>query len=131
MRAKLPIDLDLIQQGDYTRKTAFQCAQTLMTQSSPPTAIFAANDQSALGVIDAAQQAGLRVPDDLSIAGFDNIPQAAHMTPALTTVDQSVSEMGYMATQMLIKLIRGEPLSSNLCQVPTELIVRDSCRPLE
>lgn len=131
VQAKLPIDRDLIQQGDYTRETAFQCAQTLLAQPSPPTAIFAANDQSALGVIDAARQAGLRVPDDLSVAGFDNIPQAAHMTPALTTVDQSVSEMGYMATQMLIKLIRGEPSNSSLCQVSTELIVRDSCRPIE
>ena len=131
VQAKLPIDLDLIQQGDYTRKTAFERAQTLLAQSSPPTAIFAANDQSALGVIDAAHQAGLRVPEDLSVAGFDNIPQTAHMTPALTTVDQSVSEMGYVATQTLIKLIRGEPLISNLCQVSTKLIVRDSCRPVE
>lgn len=80
--------------------------------------------------MDAACEAGLRVPDDVSVVGFDNITESAYSLPGLTTVDQSVSEMGYMATTMLIKLMRREPLDESLCKVPVQLIIRDSCRSL-
>jgi LacI family transcriptional regulator len=126
----LPVDKTLIQPGDYTRETGFRCAQHLFGLPNPPTAIFAANDQSALGVIDAAHEAGLRIPDELSVAGFDNIPLATCSLPGLTTVDQSVSEMGFAATTMLIKLMQGHPLEDMLLKVPTQLIVRDSCRSI-
>ncbi len=129
-RAGLPVDAELIQPGDYTREMGFHCAQRLFNLPEPPTAIFAANDQSALGVVDAASEAGLRIPDDLSVVGFDNIPEVTCSLPGLTTVDQSVSEMGYMAATMLIKLMRGEPLDESLCKVPVQLIIRDSCRSL-
>jgi LacI family transcriptional regulator len=130
-QAEIPVDSALIQPGDYTRETGFHGAQHLFALANPPTAIFAANDQSALGVIDAASEACLRVPDDLSVVGFDNIPLAMCSVPGLTTVDQSVSEMGYVATTMLIKLIEGEPLDKPLCKIPTRLIIRDSCRSIK
>jgi len=126
----IPIDPELIQAGDYTTETGFLCAQRLLDLSDPPTAIFAANDQSAIGVIKAIHRAGLRVPDDISVIGFDNIPEVAYTHPTLTTIDQSIDKMGYVATEMLIRLIRGESLHNHLYKMPTQLIVRDSCRAL-
>ena len=126
-QAGIPLDPDLIQTGDYSRQTGFACAQRLLNLSDPPTAIFAANDQSAFGAIQAAQQAGLRVPDDLSVVGFDNIPEASYTNPGLTTIDQLIDEMGCIATEMLINLIEGNSLESNVYKMPTQLIVRDSC----
>jgi LacI family transcriptional regulator len=81
-------------------------------------------------VIQAAQEAGLRVPDDLSVAGFDNIPEAAYINPGITTVDQSITKMGYVATQMLVRLIQGKPLDGNVHKMTTRLVVRDSCRAI-
>jgi len=129
-QAGIPMDPELIQAGDYTTDTGFVCAQRLLDLSHPPTAIFAANDQSAIGVIKAIHRAGLRVPDDISVIGFDNIPEVAYTHPTLTTIDQSIDKMGYVATEMLIRLIRGESLHNHLYKMPTQLIVRDSCRAL-
>jgi LacI family transcriptional regulator len=130
-QAGIPLDPALIQTGDYSAETGFACGQRLLNLDDPPTAIFAANDQSATGAIEAANRAGLRVPHGLSVVGFDNIPEAAHFKPRLTTVDQSLKGMGHVATEMLITLIEGETLDSNLYKMPTRLIVRDSCRAIE
>ena len=127
-RAGIPLDAELIQAGDFTRQTGFACAQRLLNLSDPPTAILASNDWSAIGAIKAIHEAGLRVPDDMSVVGFDNVPDAAYTYPGLTTVDQSIDNMGYIATEMLIRLIEGDSLESDLVKVPTRLIVRDSCR---
>jgi LacI family transcriptional regulator len=129
-QADIPLDPDLIQTGDYSRQIGFACAQRLLNLSDPPTAIFASNDQSATGAIQAIHETGLRVPDDISVVGFDNIPEVAHAHPGLTTVDQSIDKMGYIATEMLISLIEGDSLESDLYKVPTQLIVRDSCRAI-
>jgi len=129
-RAGIPLDPDLIQTGDYSRKAGFACTQRLLNLSDPPTAIFASNDQSATGAIKAVLEAGLHVPDDISVVGFDNVPEAAYAHPRLTTVDQSIDKMGYIATEMLISLIEGDALESDLYKVPTQLIVRDSCRAI-
>jgi LacI family transcriptional regulator len=128
--AHLPIDEALIQEGDYTTETAAGCALNLLALSERPSAIFASNDMSAVGVYRAAGQVGLRVPEDLSVIGFDNLPEAAHLKPALTTMDQSVSEMGSIATEMILKLVKGETLEKNLYKIPTRLVVRDSCVPI-
>jgi len=127
-QANIPLAPELIQVGDYSTETGFVCAKQLLDLPDPPTGIFAANDQSAMGVIKAAHGAGLRIPDNLSVVGFDNIPEAAFTRPALTTIDQFIDKMGYVATEMLIRLIRGETLDSNLHKMPTQLIVRDSCQ---
>ena len=129
-QAGIPLDPHLIQAGDYSRRTGGACAQRLLSLSEPPTAIFAANDQSAIGAIQAIHQAGLRVPDDVSVVGFDNIPEASYTNPGLTTIDQSIAEMGCVATKMLMSLIDGDSLESNVYKVPTQLVVRDSCRAI-
>jgi len=130
-QANIPVDPELIQVGDYFMETAIICARKLLNLSNPPTAIFAANDQSAIGVIKAAQEAGLQVPDDLSVVGFDNITEAAYINPGLTTIDQAIDKMGYIATEMLIDLIQNKPLECNLYKMMTQLIIRNSCRPVK
>jgi LacI family transcriptional regulator len=127
-RANIPLDPELIQMGDYTSQLGFSCAQKLLALDDPPTAIFAANDLSALSVLRAAKEAGRRVPHDLSVIGFDNIPEAD--AAGLTTVDQFMGRMGYVATEMLVSLIQSKPLESNLYKTPTQLIVRDSCQAI-
>jgi LacI family transcriptional regulator len=81
-----------------------------------------------MGVYQVAQEMGLRIPEDLSVIGFDNIMESKYM--GLTTVDQFISEMGYVATQMLIKLINGDLLESQTYQMQTQLVIRSSCRAL-
>ncbi len=127
-KAGITIANDLILPGDFTTESGYQGTHKLLQQESPPTAIFAANDQSALGVFEAMDELGLTIPDDLSVAGFDNIAEARYV--GLTTIDQSLSEMGYIATQMLIKLIENQPVESQIYKMPTKLIIRNSCGPV-
>ena len=125
-RAGFSIDDMLIAAGDYTTATGIQCARELLSLGHPPTAIFASNDQMAMGVYQVAEEMRLRIPEDLSVVGFDNIMESKYM--GLTTVDQFISEMGFVATQMLIRLINGEPLESPTYQMQTQLVIRTSCR---
>ena len=97
---------------------------------NPPTAIFAANDESAIGTIEAAREDGLQIPDDLSVVGFDNMPGTIDITPALTTVEQPMTEMGYAATEILIDLMEGKSLDNRIHVMPTKLTIRDSCRAI-
>jgi LacI family transcriptional regulator len=128
--AGIPVEPELIQEGDFTTDTATLCARKLLELPVRPTAIFAANDQSAIGVMRAAGEAGLSIPDDLSLVGFDNIPETGYLTPALTTVDQFVGEIGYTATVMLVDLVQGNALESRRHMIPTKLVIRDSCRAI-
>jgi len=131
--AGIPLNEDLIEMGDYTTETALICARKLLSLPDRPTAIFAANDMSATGVYQAARELGLRIPEDLSVIGFDNLREAAYLNPPLTTIDQFVEKMGTMATEMLVKLVKGESLPINpaeeghLYKIPTQLVIRDSC----
>ena len=127
-QAGFSIDDMLIAAGDYTTDTGIKCARELLSLDHPPTAIFASNDQMAMGVYQVAGEMGLRIPEDLSVVGFDNIMESKYM--GLTTVDQFISEMGFVATQMLIKLINGETLESPTYQMQTQLVIRTSCRAL-
>jgi LacI family transcriptional regulator len=122
------IEEAMITAGDYTTETGAECARSLLSHDYPPTAIFASNDQSAIGVYQVAKEKGLHIPDDLSVVGFDNIPDAAYYD--LTTVDQFIMEMGYIATNMLIDLINGVTLTEKIHRVKTKLVVRGSCRKL-
>jgi LacI family transcriptional regulator len=125
-KAGIPVEDDLIASGDYTTDTGVTGAKKLLSLDTPPSAIFASNDQMAMGVYQVAQEMGLRIPDDLSVIGFDNIPESKYMN--LTTVDQFISEMGYVATQMLIKLINGEYFEDQTYKMQTRLVIRSSCR---
>ena len=127
-KAGLPVDEELIASGDYTTETGVTCTRELLALENPPTAIFASNDQSAMGVFQVAEEMGLRIPEDLSVIGFDNIMESKYLR--LTTVDQFISEMGFVATQMLFRLINNEPLDSQTYRVQTQLIVRNSCQAL-
>lgn len=127
-KAGIPCDERLIAPGDYTTETGALCARDLLSLDHPPTAIFASNDQSAMGVYQVAQEMGIRIPEDLSVIGFDNIMESKYM--GLTTVDQFISEMGFVATQMLIKLINGDLLDSQTYKMQTQLIVRNSCQTI-
>jgi LacI family transcriptional regulator len=124
-KVSIQIDEHLIASGDYTTETGAQCARELLSLEYRPTAIFASNDQTAMGVYQVAEEFGLRIPEDLSVIGFDNIMESKYMR--LTTVDQFISEMGFVATRMLIKLINGESLSEQTYQMQTQLVVRNSC----
>lgn len=122
----LPRDAGLIARGDYTEEGGYDAGKKLLSQSRPPTAIFAANDQGALGIIAAAQTIGLRIPRDLSLVGFDDIPQAAQVHPPLTTVRQPMEQMGRSAVNTLLALLAGIEAASPVISLPTELVVRAS-----
>jgi LacI family transcriptional regulator len=126
--AGIPLDEDLIQVGDYTTETAVGCTRALLSLDNPPTAIFAANDMSAMGVYKAAEELGVRIPEGLSVVGFDNLREGAFLNPPLTTIDQFIAEMGYIATEMIVRLVKGEVLESSLHKISTKLVVRKSCR---
>lgn len=118
---------ELIYEGTFFQPDGFTGASTLLDLPNPPTAIFASNDVMAMGVMDAVRNKGLRVPDDISVIGFDDIPQASLVHPALTTVRQPLEKMGRVATQMLLELLRQAPKKLGRIELPTELILRDSC----
>jgi LacI family transcriptional regulator len=125
--AGIVFDPDLVRVGGYTREATEGPARDLLQSNSPPTAIFAANDVSALATIEVARATGLSVPQDLSVIGFDNIPESALSDPPLTTIDQSIQEMGYEATRLLIERIADPLLEPVQRTLPTELVVRQSC----
>jgi LacI family transcriptional regulator len=128
--AGLPIDPTLIREGDFLQPQGFACANELLDLAQPPTAIFASNDVSAFGVMEAVRNRGLRIPDDVSILGFDDIPQAAQVYPSLTTVRQPLAEMGRTAVQLLFTYINEPDAAIKRIELPTELIIRQSCQPL-
>jgi LacI family transcriptional regulator len=122
-------DDDLIRQGDFYHESGFEEGGVLLDMRQPPTAIFAASDQMAFGVYEAARQRGLRVPDDVSVVGFDDLPQARWSSPPLTTVRQQLVQMGMLAARTVLRLARGEEIESPRLELATELVVRDSSAP--
>jgi LacI family transcriptional regulator len=126
--AGVPVDEKLVAVGAYDPEIAVDAALELLTGPDRPTAVFAANDLSAIATIEAATRLGLRVPDDLSVVGFDNVPESALCVPPLTTVDQPIRKMGQRAVELLVGLIRGEQPDSFHVTLETNLIVRQSAR---
>ncbi|MFV0359597.1 LacI family DNA-binding transcriptional regulator [Tropicimonas sp.] len=126
--AQLDLDSDerLIADGRYTQKGGYDAARILLALPERPTAIFACNDLSALGAMAAIREAGLRIPEDISIVGFDDILLASQMHPALTTIRQPLHEMGRSAVNMLLALIVGLELPSRQTVLPTSLTIRES-----
>jgi LacI family transcriptional regulator len=124
----IPDAPELIYEGTFFQPDGFNGASILLDLPNPPTAIFASNDVMAMGVMDAIRHRGLRVPDDVSVVGFDDIPQASLIHPALTTVRQPLEKMGRVATQMLLELLNKSQKKIGRIELPTELIIRDSCK---
>lgn len=127
--AGLPVDPELIIQGDFFQPSGFAGADRLLSLPDRPTAIFAANDDMAFGVLEAARLRGLSIPTDLSVIGFDDVPQASIIHPPLTTVRQPLEQMGRVATEHLLKLIEDPELDAERIVLPTELIIRQSTCP--
>jgi LacI family transcriptional regulator len=128
-QAGLPVCPELYVEGDYSRELALVGARRLLMLPNRPTAIMAANDQSAFAVLEVAGELSIRVPEKLSVIGFDNTPESAFTAPPLTTVDQSIVGLGSRAAELLIQLIEGKETENRLYQLPTRLIVRESCMP--
>ncbi|MFU8946879.1 LacI family DNA-binding transcriptional regulator [Mycetocola zhadangensis] len=116
--------------GAFNRESGAEATRKVLALTKPPTAIFAASDTIALGVLEVARQYGLRVPEDLSLVGFDGTPLAEQTLPRLTSVAQPLREMGRAALRGVIRLSRGEQLDSAHTELATELVVRDSTAPL-
>jgi DNA-binding LacI/PurR family transcriptional regulator len=127
--AGVPVDPALIREGEFEIADGLKHTAKLLRHPDPPTAIFALNDGMAIGVYHAASQAGLRIPDDLSVVGFDNYSLDEWLVPPLTTVHQPLREMGAAAAQMVLDLAEGRALSSHRRELATELVVRASTRP--
>ncbi|MFD8497179.1 LacI family DNA-binding transcriptional regulator [Amycolatopsis sp. NPDC059657] len=124
--AGVPADETLVRIGAYDPAVAAASARDLLTMADRPTAVFAANDISAIATVGTALEIGLRVPDDLSVVGFDNVPESALCTPPLTTVDQPIREMGHRAITMLVALINGDELAETHVTLDTGMVVRGS-----
>jgi LacI family transcriptional regulator len=123
----LTLDDAYVRQGAYTFESGVEAAQSLLAMKEPPTAIFAGNDEMAIGVMKAARDAGLDVPGDLSIVGFDDLPMASRVWPNLTTVRLPIRDMGRMAAEKLTARTRGlDPATLIQPEVDPSLVVRDS-----
>ena len=127
--AGLSIDPAWIRFGDFHVTGGRDRAAELLSLDNAPTAIFAGSDLQALGALDAARAFGLRVPDDLSIVGYDDIPLARWITPRLTTVHQPLKRMGEEAARLVIRLSDEEPATTPRMDLATSLVVRESTAP--
>ena len=123
-------DSALTRPGEPTTRDGHRAAAELLDLPDRPTALVCFNDKAAVGALTAAAQRGLRVPEDLSIAGFDDIDLAQATSPLLTTVRQPLAEMGRMAVSLLIRLLERHRLDALHVELATELIVRGSTGPV-
>jgi len=122
----LSLDDIFIEHGDFDERFGVEGTKRLLKSRRPLTAIFAGDDDVAAGALYALKQAGKRVPEDISLVGFDDNFHARHLTPGLTTVRQPVDEIGRLAARLLSQIVVGEPLESNEVTVPTQLVIRES-----
>jgi DNA-binding LacI/PurR family transcriptional regulator len=122
----LAVDADLVVRTGLTTEDARAAALRLLGHPQRPTAIVTGNDLQALGVYQAARELGLRIPADLSVVGFDDLPIAALVDPPLTTVHQPLTEMAVAATELALALGRGEKTPQVSVELATTLTVRDS-----
>lgn len=125
----VPIDDGLIAAGEFNHESGFSGAAALLTLPDPPTAIFASSDEMAFGAYEAVRRRGLRVADDVSVIGFDDLPESRWSSPPLTTVRQPLAEMGLLAARTVLRLAQGEPVDTPRVELATDLVVRDSSAP--
>lgn len=127
--ADVPFDRALVVGDDFSRESGLAAVAPLLALASPPTAIFAANDEAAIGVLRGLALAGLRVPNDVAVAGFDDAPIAQYTTPPLTTAHVPVRELGERAMRRLIARADGHGGDPEQVVLPVELVVRESTGP--
>ena len=125
--AGLPILPELFTVGDWSSESGEQAMQTLLALPQPPSAIMAVNDLMAIGAMEAVQQAGRRIPEEIAIMGFDDIPPATWVRPRLTTIAQHPAEMGRVMAEALFERIQGDYSGTGRrFEVPCRLVVRES-----
>ena len=122
-------DPKLLRYTDWQIDTGERAAGELLDAPSPPTAIFAFNDNAAIGALNAARARGLSVPDDLSVVGFDDTFQSVIVTPKLTTVRQPLAELGRTGVSLLMRLLEGQRVEALRMELSTTLVVRESTAP--
>lgn len=127
--AGLPVDEQLIVSGDFLHESGYRACHALLSLTERPSALFVCNDLMAVGALYAAHEAGLQVPRDLSVIGFDDIPLASFTLPRLTTIAQPARQLGERAVELLVKRLadREEPATHE--RLPVQLVERDSCQP--
>lgn len=127
--AGLPISAELVAVGDFTQETGYRGVQQLLELPERPTAIICCSDKAAIGALQAAREAGVAVPDELSVVGFDDIDEARVVHPPLTTVRQDMPRLGRLAIELLDRLITEPSGSPPVVITPTELLVRGTTGP--
>ena len=126
--AGVPVDPELVSCGRFQVEEGIERGRALLARPDRPTAIITGNDLQALGVYQAARDARLHIPDDLSVLGFDDLPVARWVSPPLTTIRQPLIEMAETAAELVLAIGRGEPTQARL-ELATELVVRESTAP--
>ncbi len=125
--AGLDASPDLVKTGDFSEASGYARAMELLAETPRPTAIFCSNDEMASGALRAVRAAGLRVPGDVSVLGFDDVPLAALIFPPLTTVRQPLRAMGRKAVEMVFRQLEGGTIDPFEVELQTELVIRESC----
>jgi LacI family transcriptional regulator len=123
-KANIPVRQKLIVEGNFSSQSGVMAVESLMSRGLNFSAIFAANDEMAFGARLALYRRGIRVPEDISIIGFDNQPVSAYLTPPLTTVAQPALEMGATAANMILHLLNNQPFEAP--KLPVQIVVRES-----
>ena len=127
--AGIPVDPMLFVEADWELGPGAAAAAQLLELDDPPTAIFGFNDAIAIGAMKAAHERGLRVPEDVSIVGFDDLPYATIVTPPLTTIRQPLAEMGRAGVGLVARLLDSRRREAPQIELPTRMIVRESTAP--
>ncbi len=129
-KASLKVEQCYIAEGDFSLVAGYAAAVKLLKTASRPTALFCANDKMAIGAMNAARDSGLRIPEDLSVAGFDDIDFASYSYPPLTTIHQPRARIGMRAMEIMLQCLEGKKPPQSELILPHELIVRGSTGPV-
>ncbi len=124
-------DQTLVHDGNFLVQRAYESVEKMIEQKNIPTAIFATSDDMAVGAMNALVDNGYSIPEDVSVVGFYDTKLSSLFRPKLTTIRQPIYDMGAVAIRMLIKLIKGEEVKSNMMYLPHSLVIRDSCRKID
>jgi DNA-binding LacI/PurR family transcriptional regulator len=125
--ANVSFNKNLFAEGDFTCESGYLAARKILESGAKPTAVFAGNDTIALGAMAAAREAGLSIPEEFAVVGYDDIPAAAFACPPLTTVRSHALEQGKIAGEAVIDLVNGKEPGRKTSVVPLELVIRESC----
>lgn len=128
---EIPLHENMIIKGNFDYPSGYECAQELLSLSEPPTAIFACNDMMAISAMRAIREHGLRIPEDISIIGFDGISLAAYQWPSLTTICQPFKEISETILELFVNTTKSTPNSARRIVLQPTLILRESCRAIK